>query len=609
MTALGAWTLVPAIFAVLVTGWGLLADRIAGRPLPAALLPGSGLALLIVATGLVVLVPGGGPWTLVVAVLGAGVGLILGRGRLESARAATWGPPLLAAAGVLVVHALPTLLDGGGMIGGFGRLDDSATWLGLTDRVIEHGRDVDGLAPGTYTRVLQDYLGQGYPVGALLPVGIVAQLSFQDVANAYQPVIACFAVVLACSLYAAVRSIVPSRGAAALAAFVAAQASLLYGYAQWGGVKELATAAMLATAAPVAARAWRRGGGREAALGLVVGGALAGVLGVDGAPWVLPAAGTGALGWVVACGRRPPLAGLAALLPVAAVAALPALVTAELLRTSPTTFGANKVSESEGLGRLLEPLDVLQGAGLWPREDFRIEPDSPLLLRVLAVAVLALAAWGLATAVRRRRAELPLLLATVGVGTVAILHFGSPWIDAKALAITSPMLLATAAAALATAATAVVPSRPGPGSPLRTAATLGGFSLVVLVGASTLAVARSTPAAPRAELAELRDIGQDVVGPGPTLVLAHQVYATRHFLRDLDVEGASERRDRFVRLNDGSLAPDYTEVSVQDVAAADLAVYRLVVRRRGAPGRMPAGYTPVHIGRAWEVWRRDAADG
>ncbi len=595
MTALAAWTLVPAVFVVLVTGWGLLADLLVDRPLAPALLPGAGLALLIVVCGLIVLVPGAGPVTVPVAGLGALAGLGVGRARLRGADLRAWAPALLAAAGVLLVHALPTLLDGAGVIGGYGRLDDSATWLGLTDRVMEHGRDVGGLRPGTYARVLQDYLGQGYPVGALLPVGLSARLSLQDVANAYQPVIAGYAVVMACSLYAGVRSVVASRPAAAIVGFAAAQASVFYGYAQWGGIKEVAAAALLATAAPVAVLAWRRSGARDVALALVVAGALAGVLGVDGAPWVLPVAAAALLGWLVACGRRVPWRAALALVPVAALVTLPALVTADLLlKTSPTSFGVSEISDAESLGRLLAPLDLLQGAGLWPREDFRVLPESSTLLRILSLAVLGLAGWGLVIAVRRRAAPLPVLAAIVGVGTVAIIHFGTPWIDAKALAVTSPVVLALAGAALARAGA-------DRRAPLALAAAL---ALVTGLGVSTALVARSTPAAPRGSLAELRDIGKQFAGTGPTLVLAHQVYATRHFLRDLDVEGASERRDRYVYLRDGSLAPNYTEVDIESVAPADLAVYRLVVRRRGAPGRMPAGYTAEHRGRFWEVWRR-----
>ncbi len=598
MTAAGGWILVPLVLTVVLAGWGLLVDAATGRSLPAALLPGVGMAGLICACGLVVLVDGAGPAIVPLALVGTGAGLVLGRQRLVGADLAAWAVPLGACAGVLLVHALPTLLDGG-VIGGYGRLDDSATWLGLTDRLLEHGRGVEDLPPGTYTRVLQDYLAQGYPVGSLLPLGVASKLSLQDVANGYQPTIAMYAVVLSCSLFAVVRSLVASRPAAALAALVSAQASLFYGYAQWGGVKEVAAAALLATAGAAAVRCLRSDGAGAVAVTLVVAGALSGVLGVPGGPWILPllAVAVGSWLWHARGAALRPLPALAVL---GVAVALPALSMASVLvRTTPTTFGANAITESEGLGRLLEPLSLLQGAGLWPQEDFRLDPGAPALLTLLALGVVILAAGAIVVAVRRRAPALPLLLGVVLLGTAAIVVLGSPWIDAKALAITSPFVLAAAAVLLAR----------GAADEERRSAAIGALVLVCAITVSTTAVARSTPAAPRPELAELREIGEEYAGVGPTLFLAHEVYATRHFLREMDVEGASERRDRFVRLTDGTLPPDYTEVDVSTVAAADLAVYRLLVRRKGAPGVMPSGYVRLRDGPHWEVWRREGRLG
>lgn len=594
MTAAGGWLLVPLVLTVVTVGWGLLVDRLTGRELPAALLPGVGLAAMICATGLVVLRDGAGPLVAPLAAAGAVLGLVLGRERLARADLQLWAAPLLAAAGVLVVQALPTLLDGA-VIAGYGRLDDSATWLGLTDRVIEQGRAVTGLPPGTYTRVLQDYLAQGYPVGSLLPVGVGARLSGQDVANAYQPTIGLYAVVVSCSLYAVARTLVASRVAAALVGFGAAQASLLYGYAQWGGVKELAAAALLATLAPLVARSWRLGGERTLLAVVLVVGGLTGTLGVSAGPWVLPAVLLAFVGWLVVAQRGVLRRSALWLLPVGVLAALPALSMADLLvKTSPTTFGANAITEAEGLGRLLAPLNLLQGAGLWPQEDFRTASSAETLVTLLALGVVALALAAAVVGVRRRAYAPAVLLAIVVPGTVGIVALGSPWIDAKSLAITSPFVLGCA---LALVAHETVDRG-------RRSAAAAAVLLAVALAVSTTAVARSTPGVPRDELTALRDIGERFDGQGPTLFLGHQVYATRHFLRDMDVEGASERRDRFVRLVDGSLAPDYTEVPVDRVAAADLAVYALLVRRVGAPGQMPAGYTRVWDGPFWEVWRR-----
>ncbi len=58
--------------------------------------------------------------------------------------------------------------------------------------------------------------------------------------------------------------------------------------------------------------------------------------------------------------------------------------------------------------------------------------------------------------------------------------------------------------------------------------------------------------APRAQLAELEQIGKLYAGDGPALMTEYQPYGVRHFLRKLDAEGASELRVRPVPLVDGS---------------------------------------------------------
>jgi hypothetical protein len=69
-------------------------------------------------------------------------------------------------------YAAPVVLSGQATFAGYIKLDDTATFLALTDRVMEHGLSLSGLAPSSYEATLSVNLGHGYPVGALLPVGI-----------------------------------------------------------------------------------------------------------------------------------------------------------------------------------------------------------------------------------------------------------------------------------------------------------------------------------------------------------------------------------------------------------------------------------------------------
>src|SRR5204863_9832141 len=106
------------------------------------------------------------------------------------------------AVAVFAVFGAPILLSGHATFAGYITLDDTSTFLGLTDRVMDHGRDLSGLQPSTYQRVLELNLAHGYPVGALVPVGLGHELVRQDVAWLFQPTIDFAAAILALALYA-----------------------------------------------------------------------------------------------------------------------------------------------------------------------------------------------------------------------------------------------------------------------------------------------------------------------------------------------------------------------------------------------------------------------
>ena len=166
-----AWLVFPLVLLALCLGCGLLVERLTGTPIPGALVPVVGLA----ADHRRGAVPdhfgldrrardpdrGGGArssgwlssrcWRRRFDALG-GRGGARGRSRLRGAHR-----PL-----------------GQATFAGYIKLDDTATWMALTDRVMEHGRSLSGLAPSTYEATLAFNLGAGYPVGVFLPLGIGA---------------------------------------------------------------------------------------------------------------------------------------------------------------------------------------------------------------------------------------------------------------------------------------------------------------------------------------------------------------------------------------------------------------------------------------------------
>jgi hypothetical protein len=148
--------------------------------------------------------------------------------------------------GVFAVFAAPVVLSGRATFVGYMKLDDTSTYLAMTDRMMEHGRSLAGLAPSTYEATLATTLAIGYPTGSLMPLGIGHQLLAYDSAWLYQPYLAFLAAMLALALYAVLGRVVASAPLRALGAFLAAQPAILYGYALWGGIKEVAGALLLA---------------------------------------------------------------------------------------------------------------------------------------------------------------------------------------------------------------------------------------------------------------------------------------------------------------------------------------------------------------------------
>ena len=280
-----AWLVVPLVLVALSLGCGLLVERAAGLTLPGALLLPLGLALVIVEADLVTMTSATAQLAtpLAVALAVAGYGLADRRGR----RVDGWA--LGCGVGVFAVYAAPIVLSGQATFAGYITLDDTSSWFALTDRAMEHGRSVAGLAPSTYQQVLTDLLHtSGYPLGAFMPLGIGGKLTGQDIAWLFQPTIALLAVMLALSLYTLSARLVSSRPLRAVVAFLGAQPALLFAYSLWSGIKELAAAALIAlVCAAVAATIGRWQSLRATAPAAVAVAALFAVLSPAGGVWLV----------------------------------------------------------------------------------------------------------------------------------------------------------------------------------------------------------------------------------------------------------------------------------------------------------------------------------
>jgi hypothetical protein len=498
--------------------------------------------------------------------------------------------PATAAVAAFAVFAAPSVLSGMATFDGYIKLDDTATYFAMTDRVMAHARDLAHLAPSTYEATLATSLALGYPTGTLMPLGIGHVLLSYDIAWLYQPYLTFLAALLALSLYALLEGLIPGRGLRATAAFLAAQPAVLFGYALWGGIKEVAGAWLLALIA--ALLPWTLERRARAAIPLGAAAAtLVCVLSLPGGGWLFPAL-LAAAALVYLGARRALVSKTAVLVTVTAVLAVPSFVAGASWLSHLSAFG--KQSE---LANLIEPLSGLQLFGIWLSGDFRVRPHHVLAVAtyLLIALVLIAGAVGLWWAWQRRSWALPAYLVIAGLGCAIYVPLSSPWVGGKTLAMAAPAFLCAALAGC------------GAGLAHRRVLETGIAALAIAVGVlwSNALQYHKVWLAPRGQLRELETIGNLIPGQGPTLMTDYQAYGVRHFLRGAEPEGASELRRRFDYLTNGKFLEKGQSADIDRFRLDGVLVYRTLVLRRGpAESRPPSVYALAWSGRYYEVWQR-----
>jgi hypothetical protein len=583
-----AWVAFPALGLAVCAGCGLLVAAASGDRIDGPLLPAVGYALAVVVGQFLAASDATArlatPVVATLAAVGIALGLRAGRTRVEP-----WA--LAAAVATFAVFAAPIVLSGDATIAGFIKLDDTATWLAFTDRVIDHGRDLGGLAPSTYEATLEVNIGEGYPIGAFVPLGIGSKLLATDPAWLIQPYMAGLGALLSLGLWSLATPLASSPRLRAAAALVGAVPALLFGYYLWGGVKEVAAAALLASIAALAARAAAepRALARMAAPTLAAA-ALVAVLSAGAGLWLGPVLIPAAALLIRRAGTVPGLLRAAAVAVAVAALSLPTLL-ADGLRP-PTS---SPLDDSSALGNLARPLDPLQLAGIWGSGDFRFEPGDDLVTDALIAVALVAAVVGVVWCLRRREPGPLLFVLGVLAGAALIAALGSPWVEGKAYATASVAVPFAAMLGVGWLAAAR----------LRAVAIAVGIAVAGGIGWSNALAYREVSLAPRDQLAELERISERIAGQGPTLISEYSPYGARHFLRDADPESISELRRRPIPLRGGGEVPKGHAADTDRIDPLALNLYRtLVVRRSPAASRPPAQYRLIWNGDYYQAWQR-----
>ena len=164
-----SWIIFPALLLVTCIGVGLLTEALAGRRLPGVLLAPLGIASITVVGLTTTASAATASWTAPLCALLALAGFAVAFRQRRNLRPDPWALGLALA--VFAVFAAPVVLSGEATFAGYIKLDDTATWFAITDRLMEHGRDIADLPPSSYEATLDFNVAGRYPVGPSSPSG------------------------------------------------------------------------------------------------------------------------------------------------------------------------------------------------------------------------------------------------------------------------------------------------------------------------------------------------------------------------------------------------------------------------------------------------------
>jgi hypothetical protein len=588
----------PAVLAVLCVGAGLLVDRISGSFLPAALLPAIGAAALIATSQLSTYATPLATATPYLCAVVAATGFLLARGRVVQLarrwRTQGWllAVPLLA----YVVALAPVLFAGRPTFASYIVLSDSAVHMVGADFLMRHGQDYSHLdLRNSYGQLINLYYNSSYPSGADTLFGGSAFLLGAPLIWVFQSFNAFMLATASGPAWLIARRAGLDGIWAALAALSATLPALVYGYELIGSVKEIVALVMILTlgALVVLHRRWLRGPpAASLPFALAAAGGIS-ALGLGFGPWALAATVVPAallIGDVIAgrqqLGRALLLAGAGAI--VALVAALPTWID-----ISGSLQVAKNIASTGNPGNLAVPLRPIQLFGPWLHGSYKHLPgggDETATYILIAITFAACVA-GAAHIIRIRRYALAGWLALMLAVWLAGTAYATTWVSAKALMLTSPVVVLLAWAGLA----AVRASR------LRRAAPVLALVLAGGVLASDALQYHVANLAPTARYQELARVNERFAGRGPTLFTDFDEYSV-YELRDLDVGGPNfEYPPPALATASGYRYP----VDLARVPPAKLLPYPLIVTRRDpAASRPPSAYRLVWQGAYYQVWRR-----
>jgi len=251
------------------------------------------------------------------------------------------------------------------------------------------------------------------------------------------------------------------------------------------------------------------------------------------------------------------------------------------------------------LGNLYGSIQVWEVLGLWPDSDFRGGISSPLVIGVLAAFGLAALALGVARLARHRElALLGSLAAAAAVYIGARFVFGDPYVDAKALAIASPLVMLVALLGLMRG--------PTPAASVRTAFLIGFAALAATSSYAALAGAHVGNGEQVADLARLRPAveGKTVLFTPSDEFAAWQLRGAESVLGPVEPDHVHLQAGLFVGARPGDFRTG-TRFDFDSLTPEVLDLFDFVITPRASYGsEPPPNFRPVRSTAWYTLWRR-----
>jgi hypothetical protein len=600
------WAIVPLLLTLLCFGFGLAFSLITRKPMNFILTVVMGFLLMAILGSITTLSTATAPYTAiafgVISLLGLLTTLIWFRSRLHFDLL-----PSIAGFITYALFSLPTVVFGHPSWVGWIKLDDDSTFLAVTDRLMKVGRTIPVPIASTFDRVLQTVFsveGSGhfsYPVGTFIPFGVISKLTGVEKAWFFQPYLTFAAAMVAAVFVLVLRARFANRILVVAIATVSSLASTIYSYVMWGGVKEIVLII------PVTL------------FGFAVFDAMARKRSIDTWQFILVAFfGILVVGGTAGVGYAAPIIFIAVLLIlwkknhryfqyVLGATGIAAAVLIIMLKSGNKTLTNLFIPFAADKGNLVRSLNMAQVMGIWPSQDFRMDPAyKPLTILLIGIAFLFMIA-GLYFSIVSANWLLPSLVAGC-VAVVSTSYFwGGIWLTGKAIAIASPIFLLVTFVGVYETWLELGKDIWRRFAPYRLRLVV--IALAGAVGCGVIAsdsfTYKNVSLAPYSQQNELRNIGQMFTGQGPTLMTEYSVYGARYFLRALGAEAVSELRVHLIPTRDGNQVPRGYAADIDLFDPSTINYYNLLVLRRSPDSsRPPVNYSLAWSGRYYEVWRK-----